>query len=103
VAHLETESLAKQCEEVSELLKSMAHPTRLLILCSLAEKEKSVGELVDEVGISQSLMSQFLGRMKDEGLLVSERNGRLMVYSIKDPRVFRVLKSLRDIFCRRTK
>lgn len=103
MAQLETEDLERKCDEVSELLKSMAHPTRLLILCSLAEGEKSVGELVNEIGISQSLMSQFLGRMKDEGLLISERKGRLMVYSIRDGRVFKILRFLRDIFCRKSR
>lgn len=101
MAQMETVDIQRQCDEVSELLKAMAHPTRLLILCSLAEEKKSVGELVEEIGISQSLMSQFLGRMKDEGLLISERKGRLMVYSIKDGRVFKILKCLREIFCRK--
>lgn len=100
MAQIDTKDLEKQCVQVSEALRSLAHPTRLLILCSLAEKEHSVGELVAEVGISQSLMSQYLGRMKDEGLLGAERQGQSIYYSIKDPKVFKLLKSLKDIYCR---
>lgn len=92
--------LQQRCDEVSEVLKSLSHPTRLFILCCLAEEESSVGELVEAAGISQSLMSQYLGRMRDEGLLASTRAGNSVRYRIKDPRVFKLLKSFRDIFCR---
>ncbi len=95
----EVKKLEKKCLEVSALLKEISHPTRLLILCSLVEKEMSVGDLVDRIGISQSLMSQFLGRMRDEGLLSSQRAGKSILYRIDNKDVLQLLKSFKKIFC----
>lgn len=100
MSHPDIRQLKKRCEEVSGILSSVSHPTRILILCSLSEKEMTVSELIEEVGVSQSLMSQFLGRMKQEGLLSSSRQGKTMIYKISDQRIYRLLKSLRDIFCK---
>ncbi len=94
-----TKALVRQCDEVSGLLKSVSHPVRLKVLCQLMEGEKSVNELTEFCGISQSAMSQFLTRMKNEGVVVSRREGQFMYYSIEDSRLFRLMKALKEIYC----
>lgn len=94
------ENLKKKSEEVAALLKQLSHPQRLLILCSLAEGEKSVGEIEEACGASQSAVSQFLKTMRLEGLLDSKREGKQVYYKISDPRVHELMKSLFLIFCK---
>jgi DNA-binding transcriptional ArsR family regulator len=91
--------LSAQCGEVSEVLKALAHPDRLKLLCLLAEQERTVNELVGACEISQSLASQFLVRLKKEGLVESEKDGQFVRYRIRDLRVLKLVKSLKTIFC----
>lgn len=92
--------LKRKSEDVAALLKQLSHPHRMLILCSLAESEKSVGEIEKACGASQSAVSQFLKGMKLEGLVESRRDGKQVYYRIVDERVLALVKSLYSIFCR---
>jgi DNA-binding HxlR family transcriptional regulator len=66
-------NLAARADEVAHILKLIAHPKRLLLCCRLLSGPKSVGELEKDCTISQSQLSQFLGKMEKEGLLISEK------------------------------
>lgn len=88
----------KNCNEVAELLKVLAHPQRLMILCHLLEGEKTVGELHELCELSQSYTSQFLNRMKREGLVSGTREGNFTAYKLADPKVAKLIKSLHTIF-----
>lgn len=92
-----TQALVEKCEEVSQLLGSLAHPVRLKILCQTMEGEKSVNELTEFCDISQSGMSQFLSRMKAEGLLESRRDGTRVLYTLRNPKVERLLRAIKEI------
>lgn len=92
--------LRRQSETVAALLKQLSHPQRLLILCSLAEAEKSVGEIEAACGASQSAVSQFLKGMRLEGLIESRREGKQVYYHIVDERVLELMKSLYTVFCK---
>jgi DNA-binding transcriptional ArsR family regulator len=94
-----TAALLKSCDLVSQVMRSLSHPVRLKILCQLLEGEKTVNELVEFCQISQSAMSQFLGRMKDEGLIVSRREGHFMYYRVEDAKLVRLLRSVKEIYC----
>ncbi len=91
--------MGKKCEAAADFLKLLAHPDRLKILCCLAEGEKTVGELVEACGSSQSLTSQFLIRLKDDGVLAARKDGRFVRYRIQDPKVVLVLEALWKAFC----
>jgi ArsR family transcriptional regulator len=93
------EPLFEQCESASRLLKALAHPQRLQILCHLSNGEKTVTELEELCGASQSAVSQFLARMKAEQLIGSRRDERYMRYRIADPKVSGLIKALHKIFC----
>lgn len=93
-------SLARKAGDAAQLLKLLANENRLQILCQLAiSREVSVGELADEVGLSQSALSQHLAKMRDEGLLATRREGQTVFYRIFDPNAARVLALLKDIYC----
>lgn len=92
--------LRRQSQEVAAILKQLSHPQRLLILCSLVEGEKSVGDIEDACGASQSAVSQFLKGMRLEGLIESRRDGKQVYYQIADKRILELIKSLYQIFCK---
>ncbi len=91
--------LASQCEPAAGLLKAIAHPVRLKMLCALADGEKSVTEIEDYCGASQSSVSQYLGKMKSEDLLQSRRNGQHVIYKIKNPDLLKLMRAMQKIFC----
>jgi DNA-binding transcriptional ArsR family regulator len=93
------EEMKNQCFEVTTIMKAMAHPQRLMIMCHLSQGEKNVGELVDLCDISQSQISQFLNRMHRERLLKLRKEGNFSFYSIADKRVLKLIQSLQKIFC----
>lgn len=93
------EPLLKECKKVSRILKSLAHPDRLKVLCLLVDQERTVGELVESCGSSQSQVSQFLSRMRLEGLVEGDREGQVVRYRIADPNIRKLIRSLKNIYC----
>ena len=97
VEHLK--GLSRNCESTAKILKALAHPKRLKLLCFLASGEKAVGELEEFSGASQSAVSQFLGRMKSEGLVTSNKEGQFVRYRISDERILHTIQALQKIYC----
>jgi DNA-binding transcriptional ArsR family regulator len=91
--------LSRKAESVAELLKLMAHPLRMKVLCRLAQGECSVGDLVEGCGAPQPTISQVLSLMRAEGLVSARREGRFIHYRIDDPRIGHLMKALKKIFC----
>jgi ArsR family transcriptional regulator len=86
--------------EAAGMLKSLSNEKRLMILCKLLEAgEMSVLPLADEVGLSQSALSQHLARMRAERIVEFRREGQTIHYRLADPKVALVLKALKSIFC----
>ena len=81
------------------LLKAMANQSRLLILCFLAQSEKSVGELQALLGISQSALSQHLAILRRDDLVETRRLARSIVYSIASPAAEALMGVLYEHFC----
>lgn len=92
--------LQTQARRASELMKTLSHETRLLILCLLTEKEMSVSELEELVGLSQAAVSQQLARLRLERLVATRREGRQVYYRIADKKVNAIIESLYDLFCK---
>lgn len=91
--------LESRAAEVARLLKQMANPRRLLILCRLAAGPVTVSELCKVADLSQSALSQHLAKMRAEGMVHGERDGLQIKYSITDPRCLEILTHLRSSFC----
>ena len=92
--------MQNSCEQVSQILKALSHPQRLMVLGHLLQGPKAVGELVDLCEVSQSQMSQFLIRMKYEGLVSSEKDGKFQVYSLADKRLVQLMKTIQSEYCK---
>ena len=92
-------SLEKDSEAVAGILKLLAHPKRLRILCALSSGKKHVGNLEKLCDISQSQLSQFLGKLEKEGILASEKQGQFVEYWIADNRIVGLLQYLEANFC----
>lgn len=94
------EMLAEQAATAARLLKLLGNEYRLLILCSLiAHGELKVGDLVEEVGLSQSALSQHLALLREDGLVSFRRESQTLYYRISDPRAARILKVLKTMYC----
>ncbi len=87
-------------EQAAELMRSLSHPQRLLVLCALGKEEKSVAELRRELGgIPQVPMSQQLMRLRADGLVTSRREGTAVYYRIARAEVLSVVEALAAAFC----
>lgn len=96
---MNTELMKSKCTEVSSIMKAIAHPQRLMIMCHLAEGEKNVSELLGLCEVSQSQLSQFLNRMQRERLLKVRREGNFSFYSIADKNISKMIQAMQKIFC----
>ena len=92
-------NVAEKCESVAGVLRSLSHPVRLKILSRLVERERSVNELTEMCATSQSAMSQFLKRMKSDGMVAARREGQHIFYRIADPKLHKLMRAMSDIYC----
>ena len=88
-------------ERASRSLKAMSHPLRLKIRCTLGDQEISVQDIVDQVGTSQSNISQHLAILRDKGILASRKDANRVYYRVGDSRTLRLISMMRDVFCSR--
>lgn len=93
-------AMAASAEEAAACLRALSNPSRLLLLCHLVDGEKSVGELELALDLGQAYVSQQLARLRAEGLVKAERDGRIVRYSLCDPRVTPILQVLYEEFCK---
>ena len=81
-------------------VKAIAHPLRLKILCVLGDQEVSVQGIVEQVGTSQSNISQHLSILRDKGVLATRKDANRVYYRIGDLRTLKLVGMMRDVFCR---
>jgi len=93
------DAIAAAADEAATLMKALSNPSRLRLLCALVPGPRSVSELEQMLGASQSYVSGQLARMRSEGLVMAERDGRVIRYSLADARVSPVLERLYEVFC----
>jgi len=86
-------------DRASRSLKAMSHPLRLKILCTLGEREISVQDIVDQVGTSQSNISQHLAILRDKGILAARKDANRVFYRVSDNRTLRLIGMMREVFC----
>lgn len=94
-----TDHMIENAERTTSFLKSLSHPVRLVILCRLSEGEARVNQIENTLGIPQAQVSKQLARLRDEGLVRAERDGRSVVYSLADERARRIVHTLYEEFC----
>lgn len=86
-------------ERASRSLKAMSHPLRLKILCTLGSDEVSVHDIVENVGTSQSNISQHLAILRDKGILTARKDANRVYYRVSDSRTLQLISMMRQVFC----
>lgn len=84
----------------SDLLKSLSHPHRLMILCQLAEHECSVGQLAEFLNARDSTVSQHLALLRKDGMVIARRDGQTIWYAIASEAARELVRTLYRIYCR---
>lgn len=98
-AHVDKALLAKSARRASRFLKTISNEHRLLVLCNLADSEKTVSELAAIIGISQPTLSQQLARLRADGLVATRRNGKSIHYSLASESAREMIGLLYQLFC----
>lgn len=91
--------MADHAEEAAQLLKSLAHPGRLLVLCRLVEGEATVSELQALGELSMSALSQHLAVLREAGLVETRRQAQTIFYTLVDSPALEVMRVLHRIYC----
>jgi DNA-binding transcriptional ArsR family regulator len=93
------EAMHEAADQASDLLKALASRHRLLILCHLAEGRCSVGELASVLALRDSTVSQHLALLRRDGLVIAEREGQTIWYSLASGPTRKILETLFSIYC----
>jgi len=98
-AQIDPKRMAKAAQKASELMKTLGHKDRLMVLCHLTSGEKSVGELAGLLEIPQSPLSQHLARMRKESLVSTRREAQTIYYSLASGEAERFVNLMHELYC----
>ncbi|MBK1648271.1 ArsR/SmtB family transcription factor [Rhabdochromatium marinum] len=90
---------AEHATLTANALKAMAHPLRWKILCSLGDRELSVGEIVQRTGTSQSNISQHLEQLRNKNIVVARKDANRIFYRIRNDQLLDLIGIMRDVLC----
>ena len=93
--------LTAKAHEAAKLLTALANERRLAILCELVNGERSVGDLAETVGLTQSALSQHLAKLRAAGIVATRREAQTIYYRLSSAAAGSVMTTLADIYCRR--
>lgn len=100
--HLEWASMKTTSSDLqvfkAEFFRALAHPVRIRILEALVQRELTVGEIQDRLGLEQSLVSQQLSILRAKNIVVASRHGTTVRYAVRDPLLAELLDVARQIF-----
>lgn len=94
---MKTPELQDLIEPAATMLKAMANPQRLKILCLLAEHELSVGQIENQVGLSQSALSQHLAKLRQVHLVRTRRERQTIYYALDGNAARTILAALAQL------
>ena len=94
------DQLLANARQASEFLKALSHEARLVILCLLAEGEKSVTEIEEILDLRQPAVSQQLARLRADNLVETRRDGKNIYYSLARKEVREIIEALHRTFCK---
>ena len=96
---MELEEMKETATEVADLLKTMAHPERLMVLCQLVDGEVGAGQLQDNSTLSQSAFSQHLSVLRKKNIVTVRKESQSVFYRLADKRIEALIASFYTIFC----
>lgn len=92
-------AMEERAVEIALLLKTLAHPARLMLACTLAQGEFSVGELEARLDIRQPTLSQQLGVLREAGVVETRRDAKQIFYQLSEAKAAQLIEALYIIFC----
>jgi DNA-binding transcriptional ArsR family regulator len=92
-------AMERQARRAADFLRLLASEHRLLILCAVAEQERSVGEIATLLAIAQPNASQHLFKLRTDGLVASRRAGQTIYYRLASEHVRPIIAHLHAMFC----
>lgn len=98
-AQFSLEAMQEKAAEAADFMRLFSTPSRLMLLCHIAQKERSVGEIQEDLDFKQPALSQQLGELRQAGVVQTRRKSRQIYYSIADDRVAAVMEMLMRVFC----
>ncbi len=96
---LDIQQMSSSADMASQLLKALANPHRLMIVCQLVDTERSVGELARLLGLRDSTVSQHLALLRKDGLVAARRDGQTIWYTISSGPARALLETLYRVYC----
>ena len=93
------EALERQAGAAEGLLKVVANRRRVTILCELSRGERSVSDLGEAIGLSQSALSQHLARLRADRIVATRRESRTFYYSLGSDGVRKLIDLLHQLHC----
>ena len=99
-APVDISQMEAAADKASDFLRALANRHRLMILCQLTERERSVGELADFLKLRDSTVSQHLALLRRDGLVSARREAQTIWYSIASEPARRILQALYESFCK---
>lgn len=97
--NLELTALKASADDACALLKALANPHRLMIVCSLIDGERSVGALAQLLGERETLASQHLALLRRDGVVAARRDGQTIYYGLRSGQARAVVETLSRLFC----
>jgi DNA-binding transcriptional ArsR family regulator len=98
-AVIDLDAIREAAQSACSLMKVLSNPDRLLLLCELAQGERNVGQLQEELGIVQPTLSQQLAVLRDANLVGTRREGKSIYYRIASDQALAVMQVLYTQFC----
>jgi len=92
--------MGARAEQAADMMRALAHPARLMILCNLAGAERNVNELCAALDMPQAQMSQQLARLRHDGLVVARHCGREHFYRISGSQTEQLILLMHELYCR---
>lgn len=90
----------EKIEQISEIFKALAHPIRLRIACGLIKKKEcNVSIMVEKLGVPQPTVSQHLNILKSAGIIIGQKKGTQVCYSVVDDTTVKIVKALEADLC----
>lgn len=96
---LDAAAMMASADDACALLKALANPHRLMIVCTLIDGEQSVGALAQMLGVRETLASQHLGLLRRDGVVAARRDGQTIYYGLQSGQARAVVETLSRLFC----
>lgn len=97
---MDMDDMRKAAAQAATLMQALSNQTRLLLLCSLVDGEKSVGALSDALSLRQTTTSQQLALLRKDGLVKTRRDGQSIYYSLDGDEAAQIITTLYGLYCK---